>query len=154
MKENFLIFYLNTQFLFPAALVSLLKCLNWELNYRELFFPLTSVKNFCTFAGTFLGGRLCQCWLSCIFFAFFFNVSFQHGKGLPIASVKPNDLFEEYAEVVKVLADEETDLEPCKSERVTIHANVHANYSFKFWLYTDFITKNIFNKYFKEEHIR
>lgn len=42
----------------------------------------------------------------------FFYISFQHGKGLPIASVKLNDLFEEYAEIVKVLADKETDLDP------------------------------------------
>lgn len=66
---------------------------------------------------------------------FFFNVSFQHGKGLPIASVKPNDLFEEYAEVVKVLADEDTDLDPCISQKEsqftqTCMLIIHLNFGF------------------------
>lgn len=79
---------------------------HWE-TVGSYFFPVTSVKKFCTFADNFIGGRLSQSWISSIFLTSFY-ISFQHGKGLSITSVKLNELFEEYAEIVKVLTNKET----------------------------------------------
>lgn len=75
-----------------------------------------------------------------------FCISFQHGKGLSIISVKLNELSEK-RRMLKYSRF-------YKSEIVTVHTSIHAHYSFRFQLYTDFITKNVFAKYFKEKQIR